>query len=727
MDDLYDYGFDLDDDYGQDLDEEAARDAHLVDELEEAWQSRFRRTDGFNPMSNTHKQAMGWRRNMADRGNLAQVTKSVLAFMKQSEIDLPSFLYALSGHDKALRSDQVIAEARSTFMHAPDALDILHGFYQHGERWSREDRPKNPLRRFALDRVRRFINKEMVLLKPLMRMSAKEVTVTSLLDIEWTSMVKRTRELAPVFWEVLENAAESRRQKRENKLKSPEAVSLISSTSEGRVAHAVQLVFYVISMAMFFRSPAHGKPIKLITVFLRGQHLSAKSFDVTHELGFTFSQKWVLRQMDSLSCQADVMLLKDSAEYDMDANSDNINIANKVLEQRLDNQDRFDSGCLITVYIPKQPHIVRPSIADLYEQRRRGRANPISHLDLLRLDAKAGQQLKPHLIHLALRVILDAHDFDFPTYQHKADPVLKKPEPIRQLPVGKEYRTTQYIMHAQHQEVATYEGNDRIAQYLLDQLVLRGCDSPEVRKAFAEGKLLSWIGDQLTCSRNRGLVRMRAGEFNSWLRYDNLHVVPGWFHTMMAYANSLHADFYGLGNDFGLAHALKVLERKHMATASTQGNFYHHIDEALHHILYALIRALFLTKSGKKDIADLRKLSPSKLLELATEIFDHDASNGALARYDDLEEGLPVHQRDAVRRKMIVMTRDLLEYVLLKASIRSGDVGIMREFMPRLFFRFSGGGNGNYATEFLEMIQGFEREWPLDLQYVRPASPLASI
>jgi hypothetical protein len=36
--------------------------------------------------------------------------------------------------------------------------------------------------------------------------------------------------------------------------------------------------------------------------------------------------------------------------------------------------------------------------------------------------------------------------------------------------------------------------------------------------------------------------------------------------------------------------------------------------------------------------------------------------------------------------------------------------------LPRLLFRFIGGGNSNYAKEILELLQGLEKEWPEDLK-----------
>jgi hypothetical protein len=38
--------------------------------------------------------------------------------------------------------------------------------------------------------------------------------------------------------------------------------------------------------------------------------------------------------------------------------------------------------------------------------------------------------------------------------------------------------------------------------------------------------------------------------------------------------------------------------------------------------------------------------------------------------------------------------------------MKDGDVGLMEKLLPTLLFRFIGGGNGKYAVEVLELMQG---------------------
>lgn len=56
--------------------------------------------------------------------------------------------------------------------------------------------------------------------------------------------------------------------------------------------------------------------------------------------------------------------------------------------------------------------------------------------------------------------------------------------------------------------------------------------------------------------------------------------------------------------------------------------------------------------------------------------------------------------------------RDVIPFILLRAAVRTGDVGIMEDMIPLMLYRFIGGRNSNYAGEMLELLQGLHREWP---------------
>lgn len=418
----------------------------------------------------------------------------------------------------------------------------------------------------------------------------------------------------------------------------------------------------------------------------------------------------------------------DATKYQSVVNSDNINIGYTVKSQRVDNKSSFDSGCLTTIYILRHEDVVRPSLASWKQLRTRGRTlNRIDSFDILRLDRAASKRLVPHFIHAIILVLLDAQAFDIDTYkerhslcdEHRPLGLLEQPNPLSRLPSGPSHRTSQHILPVLHQEVQSYEGCKRVLASVLQTLRSRRRQETDIDayKRMALETVIVWAGDQLTCSRYRGIIKQHAGEFNSFDRCEMLEPVMGWFHEMMTHATSLHSDLAGCGiGDHGIFHAAAILGRTHIHSPSVAGTFYHLLFQLLKHMHMGQIRTLWLKVTGCTTISELMNYSPKELYDFASQIFNNFASSGALYSYERREARRPEAQRDWMGGKMIIMTRDLLEYMVFCAAVKSGDVGIMQSFLYRLLMRYIGGKNSNYAVEMAELIQRFEREYPPDMQ-----------
>jgi hypothetical protein len=94
---------------------------------------------------------------------------------------------------------------------------------------------------------------------------------------------------------------------------------------------------------MFHWSHTYGKLIKLITFFLCLCHLAAKAYNLLNHFGLTMLQNWTLNAVDTITADAMDKLETDIHKYPMFIGSDNINIAFKVHEQTLQNQNKFAS------------------------------------------------------------------------------------------------------------------------------------------------------------------------------------------------------------------------------------------------------------------------------------------------------------------------------------------------------------------------------------------------
>ncbi|KAJ7841734.1 hypothetical protein B0H14DRAFT_3109343 [Mycena olivaceomarginata] len=214
------------------------------------------------------------------------------------------------------------------------------------------------------------------------------------------------------------------------------------------------------------------------------------------------------------------------------------------------------------------------------------------------------------------------------------------------------------------------------------QLLLNAVDE---QMCTAIQRVIAWIGDQLTIERLRGLWKYRHEDHNSFDRLD--YMIP------------IFRQYLGNSAAIGsLRQAFDVLKRKGLITQSTKGPFWHHLDEALHHISEAHFRA-----------------SWNFVILLQTLIRKH-ASREAV----NAVEAMSPQDRDEVYRQWTMFNMDVLPYLQLRQAIKTGDVGRIEDLIPTLLFRFSGGGNSKYAIEMLELLQGLHREWPEDLRnYIR--------
>ncbi|KAK7016092.1 hypothetical protein R3P38DRAFT_3321536 [Favolaschia claudopus] len=249
----------------------------------------------------------------------------------------------------------------------------------------------------------------------------------------------------------------------------------------------------VVVLAMFSYSRPHHRCRlqKLFAIYFKFRGLSAKGFDTLHAMGLTMSNKWTGDAVGRISsaAMAAVRRLMDLFPW------------------------LLSSGC--TVYVRRT----------LQEMRAQGMANPLNAFDIFEISEIADSRRYPHIIHLFLRYLLDAPDFDFLTYDGCDSTLLERPPFIHQLPFGKEHITLQYLL-------ASYEDNSKLINEWLRQLSL---DSPEKQKKIGLEQVMVWV--------------------------DWLVTPPGWLHIQMAFANSIHKQHIGTPRGRGLSAAFDVLKR----------------------------------------------------------------------------------------------------------------------------------------------------------------------
>lgn len=428
------------------------------------------------------------------------------------------------------------------------------------------------------------------------------------------------------------------------------------------------------------------------------------------------SQSWKYTAIEKLSAAKHTAMKRDLFIEDKEhvASYDNLNIRMNKMEQRLDNKSITDSGTAATVYVIEKQELPSPSptaYRALWEEQSR---NPITAFQILERESDAAvRTIRTFNKWRVLDVLLNSGKFNRELYHFDKDPVFSRPAAIEQLPRGKEYVLTQYMLDTAHIEEVSLEGNLRCLDEWTRQL---GLADVEKRKKLSHEKLFFWMGDQLTVSRIRSLQKTRARELNCWHRLENIISCFGWLHAQMALEESIHRQHFATGTG-GLKHAFDLLQRKGLQSAATQGNFHQRVREAYYHILEAHIRNVWTVVGEVNDLAELRTRSPEELDALADKIVDEFASTGAYLQH----KRKPKKKQDHVLMNQILCIRDLLDYVNLDDAISTGDIGRVLDLLPRILFRYHSGKNWKYVIEVLEFLQGLDKEWPVDLRCVHLA------
>ncbi|KAJ3845740.1 hypothetical protein EV368DRAFT_90182 [Lentinula lateritia] len=319
-------------------------------------------------------------------------------------------------------------------------------------------------------------------------------------------------------------------------------------------------------------------------------------------------------------------------------------------------------------------------------------------------------QLFDQRVDIVLQFLLSTPEFVQYLETHCNDPDLAHPPPVMQLEGGPENIVNGFITPTQDQEEASYEGTLKVMINLLHDLHLNTADE---QKKTGLSQFIVWLGDQLTTDHLHTLWHLRAEDHNSFDHFDWMLPLFGWFHLIMAFANSLHKQYLGTSATIGSLHyAFDILKRKDLLSTATKGPFWHHLDEAIHHIAEAHFLASWLAVAEVGKITDLTECTPHILCKLAIRLIEEHSSQKAFHNLDKL----PKAKQDPVKQQWIMWNVDVLPYLDLRAAVKKGDVGRMENLLPILLFHFAGGGNSNYMGKILNLLQGLQQEWPEDVR-----------
>ncbi|KAI1784039.1 hypothetical protein LXA43DRAFT_898167 [Ganoderma leucocontextum] len=626
------------------------------------------------------------------RRGLADSILRVIGVIAEENLTVGRFLAALCWGDSACVANERIKNVRSAFMRCAELPGLLVTWWKPprspNSHKSRPQGARSVMEDFAKQVVEELTREELGKIDPLLRASDDRLSRDDLTKIRLDDLESEMRTRAPTLWTLLENLCKTPQQLKAKVMK-PTSKRILS----------------IISTLSYTRSHLCNRVQRLLGIYFKFKGLTAKGCDTLHALGITMSAKWITNSVETLSAEAmkEVQqLIQTHASF---LSYDNVYMSFRIFSQRLEKNGHQTAGTAATVYVKKDAPLWDAALnRELQRLRRAGMEHPITPLDIVELAEKSAPDIHRMKVYHVLQVLLDSAEFNLPTYIHKASPVLSPPAPVDELPCGPEHVTLQFMLGTLSTPEATYEDNDKVISELLDQL---GCRSLSEFRQMSLERILFLIGDQLTVERIRGLQYLLCQEWNSLERLDFVVPVFGWLHFAMAFAKSLHKQYFGTNAGMGLKHAFTLLDRKGLDKRVTQGPFHDNLERALYHILEAHLRTCWLAVSGASRLQDLRERTPEDLKALAEKLVLEHASTDAMIAMKN-ERGTP----DDLQIQTTMFLRDVLLYVVLDRAIKYGDVGLMEGILPHTLLRFAGGQNSNYTIECLELLQGLHKEWP---------------
>ncbi|KAJ7905795.1 hypothetical protein B0H14DRAFT_3103084 [Mycena olivaceomarginata] len=613
------------------------------------------------------------RANLGD--GLASKIKATLTVMDGLGINLPILLDGLSWGDPGCNLDAKIRYERSALLNSTELPGILH-------RW-RPKGAKDIMQDFAVNCSLQVLELELESLADLFKSPAGlDVTEEELTGVSLPKMITEVKKNAPNLWQVLTHLA-----------RSPTQLERISFSQD-----EFCIILIVIAIFEYTRSHHRGRLQKLFAIYFKFKGLSAKGFDTLHAIGLTMSNKWTGDAVERISDAAMGEMKQLMDQFPWLLSYDNALLPFKIFSQRIDKKSLLGNGTAATVYI-KRSALALPPMANrsLQEFRLDGLRRPLTALEIFEISETSTVRQHTHTVFTILKFLIDSPEFNFESYSHHDSSVFAWPA-VRELLCGPDHTVLQYLLGTVNIPEASYEDNSRLIIEWLRQLKLGGIES---QKKIGLDQVMAWVGDQLTVDRLRNLFKFRAEDDNSFERLDWLVVPPGFLHISMAFANSIHKQHLGTSKGRGLLAAFDLLGRKGLHSSKTEGPFFHDLNETLHIIADAQIRELWLQVSGTTKLDELRKRSPTELQKIAEKIVAEHASSGALV---------------ALQQQSSMFLRDVLPYIIFRAAIKHGDVGVMEDMIPQLLFRFIGGKNSKYAIEMLELLQGLHRDWPPEIR-----------
>ncbi|KAF8597051.1 hypothetical protein BDV93DRAFT_569883 [Ceratobasidium sp. AG-I] len=603
------------------------------------------------------------------------------------------------------RSASALKKARRDLRRSPllpRILDHLHTTPRTQHKGKNALGAVEPLETWALTTSTRIFRKELLDFSTAMGCDLSDiVNEESLKNLTFQSILDEVEAHAPRLFNVLLEICRGRRQEGNRRSEKDSCVVLFISGLSYQV------------------SQRNNRTQMFVCIYMRAKSAPKSLYTFYQHCGISLSHGWGLNAVKTVSLEAMEKAVDTFSKQACILVHDNLRFPFKVKHRGGDNISATDNGTAITMIpLPDEATAVlndpsrfvdhRRRIKELYLSQNMRFLQP-SDFHLPQQDALVNRRLKYNMI-AALFRIPQLAELNLELEGHE---LLKPPPPIDQLPCGDQHRSKQFMLGTLDVEEASLSGNNTVIHETLKQL---GIETNKQRQQLAASRLQIWVGDQLTVERGHGLTEIKQDDLNTFDRQDWIVWVPGWFHILMNLARSIYYIDFGTSTGLLLARDVATLGRSGLKTPTKQkGPAFHTLDEALHHILEARYRGLWIWATGVDNTQQLvewvQKATPQDILEAANRIWSLRASNRALTTLDQQKSKTTTNE-DLALESNIRLTSHLMLYEECRRSVRTGDVGLMELLLPRLLMFFAGAGNPKYAREMANMLQWQWHEAP---------------
>jgi hypothetical protein len=149
--------------------------------------------------------------------------------MCMNDLDLVTLLWVVCWNVQELNRHASVIFNRTSLAQSEELPQILQNLYRlprvHGAGiWTKG--ASDTMKNWALDTVHEAMDKEMVLLKKIMKTQPSKMMEKALLDIDFKVLIEEVSMQAPTLWSILCHASYTPQQDLSNKTKNPDPVSI---------------------------------------------------------------------------------------------------------------------------------------------------------------------------------------------------------------------------------------------------------------------------------------------------------------------------------------------------------------------------------------------------------------------------------------------------------------------------------------------------------------------